>query len=134
MHALNSEQWRMVAGGLSEIDQGSGGDWGGHITYDDYWDTHAPDYEIQAKYDGSAQITQAYRDSASMLASAAGWGVGSVVTGACILAPALLSGPAAPEVAALLSRPCAVIGTAAGIYTGIWVGGKLAARFKLIEN
>jgi hypothetical protein len=80
------------------------------------------------------QISQSARDSISMVSSATVWGVGSVVTGACVFVPALASGPAAPEVAALLARPCAVLGAASGLYAGIWVGNKLAARIKYLEQ
>lgn len=113
---------------------GGGGGGGSEISYGDYWDTHVPDYEIQVNHDGSMIVSDSARDAMSMLSAAAGWGAGAVVTGACIGVPAALSGPAALEVAALMARPCAVIGTAAGVATGIWVGNRLAARVRLLAQ
>ena len=136
MQVLDTELLKMVGGGLStrfsEIDPGTDG--GGGISFSDYWDSRVPDYEIQANYDGSRLVSQSMRNGASMVASAAGWGAGSVVFGTCVLAPSLLAGPAAPEVAALLTRPCAAIGAAAGTYAGIWVNGQLQARLKMMEQ
>lgn len=142
MEPLALHLLKKVGGGFSMWDDGSGdgaegGGWGGDsydISYGDYWDSHVPDYEFQVNYDGSMIVSDSTRDAMSMLSSAAGWGAGAVVTGACVGVPAALSGPAALEVAALMARPCAVIGTAAGVATGIWVGNRLAARIKVLTE
>jgi hypothetical protein len=142
MEPLALHLLKKVGGGEAMLD-GEGDWWGGggggggggpDISYGDYWDSHVPDYEFQVNYDGAVVVSDSTRDAMSMLSSAAGWGAGAVVTGACIGVPAALSGPAALEVAALLSRPCTVLGTAAGVATGIWVGNRLAARIKILSD
>lgn len=84
-----------------------------------------------------AAAEQARTDYANMqaasawIAAAAGIGATAVVTGACVAIPTALSGPAAPEVAALVSRPCTYIGGLGGAAFGVWVNGVLKAGLEM---
>lgn len=70
--------------------------------------------DVQAAKDEYA----AQQTAASFIGAAAGIGAGAVVTGLCIGVPAALSGPAAPETAAVLTRPCTYLGGVVGTGVG----------------
>lgn len=59
------------------------------------------------------------------LAAFGGLAATAITTGACVGIPAALSGPAAPEVAIALGKPCGILGGVAGSLTGIWIARKL---------
>lgn len=73
-----------------------------------------------------------FQQVSAFVAAAAGIGAAAATTGACIAIPSALSGPAAPEVAALLSRPCVYVGSLSGTMAGIWVNGVLKMGLDLL--
>lgn len=60
--------------------------------------------------------------AANFITASSGIAAGGITSGACMLGPALLSGPAAAETLAVISKPCyylgGIVGTAVGVYVG----------------
>lgn len=133
MELLTEKEMVAVAGGLEEIpdlppqEGGGGGGGSGSI----------PVVVITGSFADSAQARAdyaSYNEMSAFISAAAGFGAAAVSTGVCTLVPTLLSGPAAPETAALLSRPCTFLGTTIGMFTGIYVGGLLKGGIRFLDN
>ena len=118
MRLITNEELFAVAGGELEMDSyGDGGNYGdGGSGSNDMQVvvTTATQADVQA-----ARNEYFAQNAAGYISAAAGIGAGAIVTGACIGIPAILSGPAAPETVAVLSRPCGYLGGV--VATGVGV-------------